>query len=109
MSALGDLVQEQREEDRRGREEDTRRVIDAEEVARAARARAAWKAAKRPNERPVSSTARRAHPERKRLGFMIMVRGLRQRQRWKPTRGWSSLRPLANGACPAYLISLEVN
>ena len=47
MSALGDLVQEQREEDRRGRDEDARRVIDAEEVAWAARARAARKATKK--------------------------------------------------------------
>ena len=47
MSALGELAQEQREEDRRGRDEDARRVIDAEEVARAAGARAARKAAKK--------------------------------------------------------------
>ena len=40
MSALGDLAQEQRKEDQRGRDEDARRVIDAEEVARAAEARA---------------------------------------------------------------------
>ena len=47
MSAMGDLAQEQWEEDRRGREEDARRVIDAEEVARAADARAVRKAAKK--------------------------------------------------------------
>ena len=47
MSALGDLVQEQCEKDRRGRDEDARHVIDAEEVARAAEARAARKAAKK--------------------------------------------------------------
>ena len=40
MSALGDLAQEQREEDRRGRDEDARRVMEAEEVAWAAEARA---------------------------------------------------------------------
>ena len=47
MSALGDLAQEQHEEDRRGRDEDARRVIDAEEVAWAAEARAAQKATKK--------------------------------------------------------------
>ena len=47
MSALGDLAQEQWEEDRRGRDEDARRIIDAEEVARAAEARAVRKAAKK--------------------------------------------------------------
>ena len=41
MSVLGDLAQEQREEDRRGRDEDARRVIDAEEVVQVAEARAA--------------------------------------------------------------------
>ena len=40
MSTMGDLAQEQREEDRRGRDEDARRVIDAEEVVWAADARA---------------------------------------------------------------------
>ena len=44
MSALGDLVQEQREKDRRAREEDARHVMEAEEVAWAAEARAAKKA-----------------------------------------------------------------
>ena len=38
MSALGDLVQEQRKEDQRGGDEDARRVIDAEEVVQAAEA-----------------------------------------------------------------------
>ena len=47
MSALGDLVQEQCEEDQRGRDEDARCVIDAEEVAWAAEARAMQKAAKK--------------------------------------------------------------
>ena len=47
MSVLGDLAQEQREEDRRGRDEDARRIIDAEEVVWAAEARAARKATKK--------------------------------------------------------------
>ena len=40
-------MQEQQQEDQRVREEDARCVMDAEEVAQAADARAAWKAAKK--------------------------------------------------------------
>ena len=47
MSMLGDFAQDQREEDQRAREKDARRVMDAEEVVRAADARAAQKAAKK--------------------------------------------------------------
>ena len=47
MSVMGDLVQEQQEEDRRAREEDTRCVMDAEELAQAADTRAVRKAAKK--------------------------------------------------------------
>ena len=51
MSVLGDLVQEQREKDQRVREEDARRVMEAEEVVRAVEARAARKAAKKAKRR----------------------------------------------------------
>ena len=47
MSMLGDLAQEQEEEDQRVREEDARCVMDAEEVVWVANARAAWKATKK--------------------------------------------------------------
>ena len=40
MSMLGDFVQEQWEEDQRAREEDTRCIMDAEEVPWVADARA---------------------------------------------------------------------
>ena len=65
MSALGDLVQEQREEDRRGREEDARRVMDAEEVARVARARAARKAAKKAKRKARERDSEESPPRKK--------------------------------------------
>ena len=69
MSALGDLAQEQWEEDRRVREEDARCVVDAEEVVRAADARPL----KRPNARLVSLTARRVRLKRNRLKSKLMA------------------------------------
>ena len=51
MSALGDLAQEQWEKDRRVREEDAKRVMEAEEVAGAVEARAARKATKKAKRR----------------------------------------------------------
>ena len=51
MSMLGDLVQEQWEKDQRVREEDARRVMEAEEVVWAVDARAARKAAKKAKRR----------------------------------------------------------
>ena len=65
MSALGDLVQEQCEEDRRGREEDARRVMDAEEVARAARARATRKAAKKAKRKARELDSEESPPRKK--------------------------------------------
>ena len=98
MNILGDLAHEHQEEDRRVRDEDARHVIDAEEAARAAEARPHKRPQKRPNERPENSIVRRAHLERKRLEYKLMAQGLWQCQQWKPMRGWSSLRLLANGA-----------
>ena len=65
MSAMGDLAQEQWEEDRRGRDEDARRVIDAEEVARAARARAARKAAKKAKRKARECDSEESPPRKK--------------------------------------------
>jgi hypothetical protein len=65
MSALGDLAQEQREEDRRGRDEDARRVIEAEEVARAARVRAARKAAKKAKRKARERDSEESPPRKK--------------------------------------------
>ena len=65
MSVLGDLAQEQREEDRRGREEDARHVIDAEEVAWAARARATQKAAKKAKRKARELDSEESPPQKK--------------------------------------------
>ena len=65
MSVLGDLAQEQQEEDRRGRDEDARRVIDAEEVAWAAEARAMRKAAKKAKRKARELDSEESPPRKK--------------------------------------------
>ena len=65
MSAMGDLAQEQREEDRRLRELDTRHVVDAEEVAWAADARAMWKAAKKAKHKACEFDSEGSPPRKK--------------------------------------------
>ena len=51
LTRMGDLVQEQQEEDQRAREEDTVHIMQAEEATQAADARAVWKATKRAKQR----------------------------------------------------------
>ena len=68
MSVLGDLVQEQHKEDQRGREEDARHVIDAEEVARAAESRAARKATKKAKRKAQEHDSKESPPQKKKAG-----------------------------------------
>ena len=95
MSALGDLAQEQWEEDRRAREEDTRRVMDAEEVAWAADARAARKATKKAKRKVQELDSEESPPRKKKAQVQANGAGASV----VLMRGWSSLRPPANGAC----------
>ena len=65
MSVLGDLVQEQWEEDRRVREEDVRHIMDVEEVAWVADARAARKAAKKAKRKASKLDSKESLPQKK--------------------------------------------